>query len=156
MLITRKSQNILRTDAPQLTRKELAGPLLNAAYDDLKERKLKINSKHCSYTTDASDNVNHEPIVTYMSKHGRSTFFEETVSTKTQSHNAKWIADDLIRVANENTPHNSIWAGATTDNTSTNKAAWKILRQQFPYKFFQGCVCHGLHLAVHDICDALP
>ena len=38
-----------------------------------------------------------------------------------------------------------------TDNTSANKAAWATLENEFPEKFFYGCVAHALNLLVKDI-----
>jgi hypothetical protein len=43
---------------------------------------------------------------------------------------------------------------AVTDNTSTNKLAWKLLKDKNPGKFFAGCVSHGLHLMVKDVFNA--
>jgi hypothetical protein len=40
--------------------------------------------------------------------------------------------------------------GAVTDNTSTNKVAWSLLRQRFFGRSFQGCASHCLHLLVKD------
>jgi hypothetical protein len=43
------------------------------------------------------------------------------------------------------------FAGAVTDNTSTNKKAWIPLHDMFPSCYFQGCCSHGIHVFVKDI-----
>ncbi|KAH9276312.1 hypothetical protein BASA83_000995 [Batrachochytrium salamandrivorans] len=51
----------------------------------------------CS-TLDAWSNIKNEPIVNYMLISDSSLFFLESVSTGEQSHNAKWIAQDIKRM----------------------------------------------------------
>ena len=63
-------------------------------------------------------------------------------------HNADWRSADLQRVMDSLKCN---VAGAVTDNTSTNKKAWRILHDRSPTRFFHGCVSHGLHLMVKDI-----
>jgi hypothetical protein len=43
--------------------------------------------------------------------------------------------------------------GVVTDNTSSNKNAWKIMERDIPGFFATGCVAHGLHLLVRDVFD---
>ncbi|KAH6573046.1 hypothetical protein BASA60_006213 [Batrachochytrium salamandrivorans] len=43
------------------------------------------------------------------------------------------------------------FADVVTDNTSTNKKAWALLREIFPSCYFKGCCSHGIHLLVKDI-----
>jgi len=45
----------------------------------------------------------------------------------------------------------TIFAGAITDNTSTNKKAWGLLQITFPSRYLQGCCSHVLHLFVKDV-----
>lgn len=78
------------------------------------------------------------------------TYFHESVNTGIQGHNADWIADDIARIIKSFDPSITV-AGAVMDNAAANKAAWKILEEKFPNKFFHGCVCHCLHLLVKDI-----
>ena len=40
---------------------------------------------------------------------------------------------------------------AQSPTNQCEKAAWKILKREFPTKFCQGCVSHGLNLLVKDI-----
>jgi len=41
-------------------------------------------------------------------------------------------------------------SGAITDNTATNKLAWKMLKERYKGMFFHRCVSHSLHLMVKD------
>jgi hypothetical protein len=79
---------------------------------------------------------------------GDTSLFLESVSTGEQGHNAQWIANDLSRVIDDAVSKGLKVCGAVTDNTSTNKLAWKHLQAKYPKMFFQGCACHGLHLLI--------
>ena len=94
------------------------------------------------------DNIYSDPIVNYMAVSGKFTLFIESLATGDQSHSAQWIADDIARVLLDSP---AVTCGACTDNTSTNKSAWKLLAKRFPSKFFHGCVSHCLNLLVKDI-----
>ncbi|KAH6564054.1 hypothetical protein BASA62_008129 [Batrachochytrium salamandrivorans] len=56
---------------------------------------MKLNA---CLTSDAWSNIKNEPIVNYMLISDSSTFFLESVSTGEQSHDAKWIAQDMGRM----------------------------------------------------------
>jgi Protein of unknown function (DUF 659) len=59
------------------------------------------------------------------------------------------FSDDISRIIEKLSSSHVV--GAVTDNTSTNKVAWSLLKQRFPGRFFQGCASHCLHLLVKDI-----
>lgn len=77
-----------------------------------------------------------------------SSLFVESANTEEQGHNSQFISDDLSRVIEIHESNGIQICGAVTDNTSTNKLAWKIVQQKHPTMFFQGCYCHALHLLV--------
>ncbi|KAH6570838.1 hypothetical protein BASA62_004140 [Batrachochytrium salamandrivorans] len=56
---------------------------------------MKLNA---CLTLDVWSNIKNEPIVNYMLIFDFSTFFLESVSTGEQSHDAKWIAQDMGRM----------------------------------------------------------
>ncbi|KAH6596691.1 hypothetical protein BASA61_003385 [Batrachochytrium salamandrivorans] len=56
---------------------------------------MKLNAY---LTLDAWSNIKNKPTVNYMLISDSSTFFLESVSTGEQSHDAKWIAQDMGRV----------------------------------------------------------
>ncbi|KAH6596133.1 hypothetical protein BASA50_005430 [Batrachochytrium salamandrivorans] len=56
---------------------------------------MKLNA---CLTLDAWSNIKNKPIVNYMLISDSSTFFLESVLTGEQSHDAKWIAQDMGRI----------------------------------------------------------
>jgi hypothetical protein len=137
-----------------LSRKKLAGELLDVCYDDIKQKcdaKLSSLSSAVCLVTDGWSNIHNEPVVNYIAA-SRPSLFIEAVHTGEQGHTAEWIAQDVGRVIRKHA--NTIFAGAVTDNTAANKKAWLLLKGQFPDKFFQGCTSHTLHLLVKDIFGA--
>ncbi|KAH6589393.1 hypothetical protein BASA50_010047 [Batrachochytrium salamandrivorans] len=106
---------------------------------------MKLNA---CLTSDAWSDIKNKPIVNYMLISDSSTFFLESVSTGEQSHDAKWIAQDVGRMIDSLVGK---VCGAVTDNTTTNQSAWSILKKKYPDSFLQGCASHGLHLLVKDI-----
>uniref|UniRef100_A0A915JUS9 DUF659 domain-containing protein n=1 Tax=Romanomermis culicivorax TaxID=13658 RepID=A0A915JUS9_ROMCU len=132
------------------SRKQLAGPLLDDCYLEMKRKVDQILSSvnAVCLITDAWTNISGESVVNYIAASPKKTFFIESVVTGDQSHTDDYIAKDIARVID------SIACdvvGVVTDNTNANKAAWKILEQKYPDKFFQGCASHALHLLVKDI-----
>ncbi|KAI9905608.1 hypothetical protein PsorP6_013899 [Peronosclerospora sorghi] len=76
------------------------------------------------------------------------SLFLESNPTGEQDHTSAFLAADSIRVINL---VNGEVTGVVMDNTSSNKVAWKILREEFPDKFFQGCALDSLHLFFKDV-----
>ena len=60
--------------------------------------------------------------------------------------------DDIARVIRHH--KNTTFVGVVTDNTSTNKKAWRVLPDTFPSCCFQGCTSHGCYLLVKDVFGA--
>jgi len=106
-------------------------------------------------TSDGWSSINSEPIINYCGVTSDHTFFLECVYTQTQSHSKEFIADNISRVIEKDPQLRDKIVGCCTDNTNTNKAAWKIPESKYPEKFFYGCVCHVLHLLVKDIISKL-
>jgi Protein of unknown function (DUF 659) len=69
--------------------------------------------------------------------------------TGQQQHNHKYFAEDIACVIQKY--ESTEFAGAVADNTSTNKRAWILLHDIFPYCYFHGCCSHGIHLFVKEI-----
>jgi len=147
-----KAIHMLRPDAVLPDRHKLGGVLLDKCYENMKtqcDSYMKSPSSCVCLISDGWSNIKYEPIVNYMATSPSKTAFLESIATGTQGHSAEWIASDLDRVM-QKYPHTS-FAGAVTDNTSANKAAWELMKAKHPSKFFHGCVSHGLHLMVKDI-----
>jgi hypothetical protein len=59
---------------------------------------FRTTNEYLCLTSDAWSNVKGEPVVNYMAISPQKAFLLERVNTGEQSHNAKFIADDIIRV----------------------------------------------------------
>jgi hypothetical protein len=142
---------ILRPDQSLLpSRKQLATNLLDACHEDVKSKVAKsMNGANVCLITDGWSNVRNDAIINYMAASPNFTVFLESVSTGQQGHDHKFIANDIERVIREHA--STVFAGAVTDNTSTNKKAWGLLKSAFPSRYFLGCCSHGLYLFVKDI-----
>ena len=133
------------------TRKKLAGPLLDICYTKVEievKKLLKCETQNLCITSDGWSNISNEAVVNYMAITPSTTLFLESVNTGEQGHSSDWIAADLQRVFDS---HPFKVVGAVTNNTSANKKAWRILKENNPTLFFHGCISHGLHLIVKDI-----
>ena len=106
------------------------------------------NGNFVSLTADAWSNVKNETVVNYMAVNPENSLFVEVVHTEEQDHDANWIAQDLERVMKLIQCDVS---GAITDNMSTKKNAWTVLKEKCKCRFFHRCISHGYHLLVKDI-----
>jgi hypothetical protein len=98
--------------------------------------------------SDGWSNVNHDATINYMAASPKFALFLELISTRQQRHDHKFIVDDIKRIIRERP--STIFDGAITDNTSTNKV-WGLLQITFLSHYLQGCCSHGLHLFVKDV-----
>ncbi|KAH6569974.1 hypothetical protein BASA60_007997 [Batrachochytrium salamandrivorans] len=85
-------------------KKQLSSTLLNECHQEVVAKvDTRMKSSTCCLTTDGWSNINDDPV----------------------GHDHKYIAEDIARVIRK---YNSTeFAGAVTDNTSTNKKAWTLL-----------------------------
>ncbi|KAI2503210.1 transposase [Fragilaria crotonensis] len=144
----------LRPDVTLPSRKDLRGKLLNHAYNEVKQKVdgWLDRGAYGSLTTDGWSNIKNESVVNYMFVSGADgmSVFLESIETGAESHTAEFLANNIKRVI-ESAPPNAKIAGVVMDNTSANKAAWRLLQDSYPSRFFQGCVAHALHLLVKDV-----
>ncbi|KAH9275445.1 hypothetical protein BASA83_002219 [Batrachochytrium salamandrivorans] len=109
-------------------RGQLSSTLLNECHQEVVAKvDTRMKSSTCCLTTDGWSNINDDPV----------------------GHDHKYTAENIARVIRKY--DFTEFAGAVTDNTSTNKKAWTLLREMFPSCYFQGCCSHGIHLLVKDI-----
>jgi Protein of unknown function (DUF 659) len=135
------------------SRKQLAGPLLDECYLDVKNRVTSImNNAVSCIISDGWSNIAMESVINYMAVSPERSLFLECILTGQQTHTADFIANDIARVIRSYP--DTTFAGAVTDNTSANKKAWSLLNGMFPSRFFQGCTSHTLNLLVKDIFGA--
>jgi Protein of unknown function (DUF 659)/hAT family C-terminal dimerisation region len=142
---------VLRPDDGMLpNRKQLATTLLDKCHQKLMAKvDARLKCATACLTTDGWSNIKNDPVVNYMAVSPECSLFLESVSTGQQGHDHKFLAADIARVIRKH--EGTSFAGAVTDNTSTNKKAWKLLEEMFPSSYFQGCCSHGIHLLVKDI-----
>ena len=144
----------LRPDVTLPSRRDLSGKLLQQAYNEVKQRVdgWLDRGTYGSLTTDGWSNIKNESVVNYMFVSGAEgmSLFLESNATGIESHTAEFLAKDISRVI-ESSPPNAKIAGVVMDNTSANKAAWRVLQNSYQSRFFQGCDAHALHLLVKDI-----
>jgi Protein of unknown function (DUF 659) len=132
----------------------LSTSLLVSCHKDMKTKVDKALKDHTvCLISDGWSNIKNDSVINYMGVSPSCSLFLESTQTGEQGHTAQFLADDIVRVITARP--GTIFAGAVTDNTSANKAAWKLLRDRFPTCFFQGCCAHGLHLLVKDIFGAV-
>lgn len=152
-----KTLTLLRPDVKRIGRSKLSGPLLDDAYDKVKDgvqQALRDDGQYVCLTTDGWSTVDNKPLINYCAVTPENTFFLEAVYTKTDSHTAEFIAADITRVI-ESVVDVAEVAGCVTDNTKANKKAWRQLEETYPSKYFYGCVCHALHLLVKDLVTSI-
>jgi hypothetical protein len=141
---------ILRPDIKLIDRKALAGRQLNEAYDFVHGAvKQKVENEHyySTLTTDAWTNCKSQSIVNYCSCQAGETIFLKSDETGSQSHDANWISNEIVKVIDEN----PFLVGVCTDNTSANTSAWDRLKEMKPLLFAYGCAAHITHLLVKDL-----
>jgi len=149
-----KAMQLLRPSVTVPTRQRLATSLLDSAYDDVRERVIKLTSTSSYPVTTVTDgwtDIKNDSVVNYMACNKDYSLFIESVKTGEQRHTGEWIANDIARVGTVIDDSGGDWAGTTTDNTAANKLAWAKLVEKYPTKFFQGCSSHCGNLCVKDL-----
>ncbi|KAK1944379.1 hypothetical protein P3T76_004291 [Phytophthora citrophthora] len=91
-----------------------------------------------------------EEYVTYMAVNNEKRFFleSEKAAGDESQYNSIMIAQDIKRMMQ---PIVSNVSGVVTGSTEYHSRAWDMLKAEYPTKFFYGCICHALHLAIMDI-----
>ena len=135
---------VLRADVQVPSRKQLASTILDQKHLELTAHlRAALKNQAVCLSTDGFTNVNHESVVNYLVTSQGKSFYLESVNTGTQGHSAEWMAADIERILLSY--HDTNVVGMVTDNTSANKAAWRLLSAKFPQKFFYGTITVQLH-----------
>ncbi|KAH6596166.1 hypothetical protein BASA50_005206 [Batrachochytrium salamandrivorans] len=104
-------------------RRQLSSTLLYKCHQEVVAKvDTRMKGSTCCLTTDGWSNINDDPV---------------------------YIAEDIARIIQKY--DSTDFAGVVTNNISTNRKAWTLLREMFPSCYFQGCCSHGIHLLVKDI-----
>ena len=127
---------ICRDNIKLANQKKLCDELLTSCYQKVKKTVdaiIQINGNFVSLITDAWSNVKNEPVVNCMAVNSLNSLLLDAVNMEEQGHNANRIAQILEGVMDSLQCNIS---GAVTDNTFTNKKAWKILEKKIPKSIF--------------------
>jgi Protein of unknown function (DUF 659) len=111
----------LRTDDNLLPRrKQLSSNLLDSCHEGLQSKVDNLmNGATVCLITDAWSNVKNDSVINYIAVSPDCSLFLESVSAGQQGHDQKFIANDIARIFRRH--QSTIFSGAVTDNTSTNK-----------------------------------
>ncbi|CAG8793384.1 36465_t:CDS:2, partial [Gigaspora margarita] len=101
-----------------------------------------------SLLTKEYSGLNTDSIINYMITTPKPLFYK-SVHTKEDQHTAQNIAEGIDKVMQELGIDKFV--AVITDNAPNMKAAWRILKNQYPTKVFLGCWAHGINLWIKDI-----
>ncbi|CAH0478094.1 unnamed protein product [Peronospora belbahrii] len=152
--------NILHPNVKLPDKKKLEGELAIRCYEKMYKQVwvyLTTSPSRVCFKRDAWSNFNlyhtsnpDETYVTYMAVNNEKRFFleSEKVAGDEAQHDSIIIAQDIKRMMQ---PIGSNVSGVVTGSTEYHSRAWDMLKAEYPTKFFYGCICHALHLAIMDI-----
>ncbi|CAI5719560.1 hypothetical protein KXD40_006642 [Peronospora effusa] len=155
-----RAMNILRPNVKLPEKKKLEGELLTRCYEKMHKQVwgyLTTSPARVCLKRDAWSSLNlyhtHNPAeayVTYMAVNNEKRLFleSEKAAGDEARYNSIMIAQDIKRMMQA---IGSNISGAVTGSTEYHSRAWDMLKAEYPTKFFYGCICHALHLAIMDI-----
>ncbi|CAG8835399.1 27303_t:CDS:2, partial [Gigaspora margarita] len=132
------------------TRYSLSNSLLTKEYSGLNTviNYLLNETQFLCLVTDGWSNICKDSIINYMITTPKPLFYK-SVHTKEDQHTAQNIAEGIDKVMQELGVDKFV--AIITDNAPNMKAAWRILKNQYPTKVFLGCWAHGINLWIKDI-----
>ena len=113
------------------SRHRLCNDILDDTHNSVKTKKAEVvrRAKYASIATDAWTDVNDQSVVNYIVMTPRPIFFK-AIYTKDNSHTADYLARTTAAVIEEIGAEKVV--AVLTDNAAPNRAAWKMLQQEFP------------------------
>ncbi|CAG8751801.1 21071_t:CDS:2 [Gigaspora rosea] len=128
----------------------LSNSLLTKEYFDLNTviNYLLNETQFLCLVTDGWSNIRKDSIINFMITTPKPLFYK-SVHTKEDQYTAQNIAEGIDKVMQELGVNKFV--AVITDNASNMKAAWRILKNQYPTKVFLGCWAHGINLWIKDI-----
>ncbi|OWZ24806.1 hypothetical protein PHMEG_00080 [Phytophthora megakarya] len=151
---------ILRPNVKLPDKKRLENDLMIRCYEKMHKQVwgyLSTSPARVCLKRDAWSNFNlyhmnnpEEDYVTYMAVNNEKRFFleSEKAAGDESQYNSIMIAQDIKRMMQSIVSNVS---GVVTGSTEYHSRAWDMLKAEYPTKFFYGCICHALHLAIMDI-----
>ncbi|KAI9906584.1 hypothetical protein PsorP6_002906 [Peronosclerospora sorghi] len=154
-----RAVTLLHSNIKLPDKKKLEGELLVRCYEKMHKQVwgyLSTSPMRVCLKRDAWSNVNlynpsnpDEIYVTYMAINNKRLFLESEKTVGDQAlRNSIMIAQDIKRMMQ---PIVSNVSGVVTGSTEYHSQAWDMLKAEYPTKFFYGCICNALHLAIMDI-----
>ncbi|KAL4129762.1 hypothetical protein PRIC2_005769 [Phytophthora ramorum] len=155
-----RAMSVLRANVKLPDKKRLEGDLMIRCHDKMHKQVwgyLTTSSARVCLKRDAWSNLNlyrtnnpEELYVTYMAVNSEKRFFleSEKAAGDEAQYNSIMIAQDIKRMMG---PIVNSVSGVVTGSTEYHSRAWDMLKAEYPTKFFYGCICHALHLAIMDI-----
>lgn len=115
------------------SRYELSNTILNSEYKLINDEVQDILEKRefVSITTDGWSNIHRSSIINYMVTTPKPIFYK-SVPTKEERHTAQNIAAGIKQTIEEIGEKKVV--AVVTDNAANMKAAWAILKQEYPHK----------------------
>lgn len=123
---------------------------LEAQYTEMKEEITKIiqETKNLHLQCDGWSNIRNESIINFVISKPEPLFVDFKM-TKTERHNAKYLAEIIGSVIEKYGPDKFFVVIA--DNAQNMKAALTLLKEKYPHIVPLGCIAHLLHLLCGDI-----
>jgi hypothetical protein len=131
------------------TRKRLLSDTKNKIKGRIAEKtKMFIRTYGVALAGDGWSSVNNHPLfnVMYVSPAGEE--FLRAIDTSGHTKDAVYIADVMKRYLIEVGPENVVQI--CTDNASVMRKAVRIVQEDWPHLYFQGCMAHVLNLLLQD------
>lgn len=133
-------------------RKELAGALLQAAYNKEHAKMIKAleREQRLTLVTDGWSNIKHQSIINYMLVTGTGTaFFYRADTSASNKHDQFYLSEEMLKVIEE--VGASKFVGICTDTAANMKAAVALVQTKYPHIHGVGCASHQLNLVIGDI-----
>lgn len=129
---------------------ELSAPLLNLRHDEIHAHIVEQLNAADSVTL-MSDGWTDGTLVSILFATPVPVFWSALDKEDTSADNICSILSQAICEVGETKVH-----AVVTDNSTSMKAAWGLLKQKFPHLITYGCCVHGLGLLLQDILAAPP
>lgn len=137
------------------SRKLLAGPLLEAEYEDVKKTCVqKIEgSKFLSLQVDGWSNIRKEAIMNFLICSPNPVFYK-TVATRNESHTSEYIFEQIDSILQ--TVSSEKFQSVVTDNASNCTKAGKLIELKYKNISYYTCIDHTFNLYLKDIFNYDP
>ncbi|KAL3693742.1 hypothetical protein R1sor_007393 [Riccia sorocarpa] len=134
--------------------KKLSNDLLNNEFEEVKKDTEKLmfppqGFSKLTLTCNGWTNIQGRPLMNVMVVNKYGEMFHSSVDCRGIYKDAKWEADELMKMIEELEPENVLQFVA--NNAAVNRKAGDLIREKYPHIVSGGCVAHGLNLLAHDL-----